>query len=245
MAFRLSSYMPSTTALTYNFELRFLSAATDYNVFAFIDFNNNDNPDFGEPSAQFGQTKAFGNIRISADHLLNLINDILDLSRIEAGRFEVRLGQVDLRQLASECAVGVAPLLNAGVELRQLLEPVPSLRTDADRLRRVLTNLLGNAAKFTEQGTITLSVRPADQGIEVVVADTGVGIPAEELPYIFDEFRQVARKGSTAQEGTGLGLAIVEKYVGLLGGRIAVESTVGQGTRFIVRLRDYPEAKAS
>jgi signal transduction histidine kinase len=190
------------------------------------------------------QYRNLANIRISADQLLALINDILDLSRIEAGRFEVRLEQVDLRHLAAECAEAMAPLLRSEVELRQLLEPVPSLRTDPDRLRRVLTNLLGNAAKFTEQGSITLSVRPADSGVELVVADTGVGIPAEELPYIFDEFRQVARKGSTAQEGTGLGLAIVKKYVDLLGGRIAVESTVAQGTRFVLRLRDYPATKA-
>jgi signal transduction histidine kinase len=189
------------------------------------------------------QYRNLENIRISADQLLVLINDILDLSRIEAGHLEVRVEPVDVRQLVSECAVAVAPLLQPGVELVQQLEPVPTLRTDPDRLRRILTNLLGNAAKFTHRGRVTLSLRPVAEGVELGVADTGIGIPEEELPHIYDEFRQVARKGSTAQEGTGLGLAIVKKYVDLLGGRIAADSRVGEGTRFVLRLSDWKPGK--
>ncbi|MFA6111592.1 MAG: two-component regulator propeller domain-containing protein [Candidatus Latescibacterota bacterium] len=184
------------------------------------------------------QLRNLENIQTSAGHLLTMINEILELSRVESGRLEVRPQQVDLKQLAMECAAAVSPLVNPAVELRQELAETPSLRTDPEILRKVLMNLLGNAVKFTTQGSITLSVQPADEAIEIAIADTGVGIPAADLPLIFEEFRQVARQGSAAKEGTGLGLAIARKSVELLGGTIAAKSEVGQGTRFTVRLRD-------
>ena len=185
------------------------------------------------------QYRNLESIHLSADHLLSLINDILDLSKVEAGRIDIKPEQIDLKRLAQECVVSVESLLKPGVELKQELADVTPVRTDADRLRRVLMNLLSNAVKFTETGSVTLSMRTANGGVEVAVADTGLGIPPEELPHIFDEFRQVERQGGGREEGTGLGLAIAKKSIELLGGEIEVESEVGQGTKFVLSVRDY------
>jgi signal transduction histidine kinase/ligand-binding sensor domain-containing protein len=178
------------------------------------------------------------NIEASSNNLLSLINEILDLSRIEAGRIEIKPADVDLKQLAQECAVAVEPLVKEGVELKQMLTEISTIHTDAELLRRVLMNLLSNAVKFTEVGNITLALRPIDAGVEVAVTDTGVGIPPEDLPHIFEEFRQVNREGAEAQ-GSGLGLAIVKKTVDLLGGAIQVESEISQGTTFTFSIGDY------
>ena len=181
------------------------------------------------------------NISISADNLLALINDILDLSRIEAGRSEIQLDDVNLSQLSGQCAASIESLVPAGVELRLELDPVPPVRTDADRVRRVLMNLLGNAVKYTEAGHITLSLKRVTGGVELAVTDTGAGIPAEDLPHIFDEFRQVERRDKK-REGSGLGLAIARRSVELLGGTIRAESREGVGSTFTVRLIDAPMA---
>ena len=186
------------------------------------------------------QLRNLENIDTSAHNLLNLINEILDLSKVEAGRIEVRPQPVDLQQLATECAAAIEPLIQAEVQLVQDIEAVPSLRTDGEILRKVLMNLLGNAVKFTDAGSITVSVQPVDDQVEISIADTGMGIPPEDLPYIFEEFRQVERQGSTEKEGTGLGLAIAKKSVELLGGTISAESEVGKGTVFTLRIKDYP-----
>ena len=177
-------------------------------------------------------------IETSSNNLLALINEIMDLSRIESGHIELKPTDVDLAQLANECAVSVEPLVKDGVEFQRDLQKVPAIRTDREILRRVLINLLGNAVKFTEAGSITLSVYAAENGVEVSIADTGVGIPPEDLPHIFEEFRQVNREGAEAQ-GSGLGLAIVKKSVELLGGTIQVESKVSRGTAFTFRIGNY------
>ena len=176
------------------------------------------------------------NIQTSAQTLLKLINEILDLSRIEAGRVEVQPAEMDLAALANECATAVESLVPAAVELKRELAPVPLLTTDPDLLRRVITNVLGNAVKFTDTGSITLSVRADNGNLTLIVADTGPGIPAKDLPYIFEEFRRVEGQ---RQEGSGLGLAIVKKTVDLLGGSIEVESEVGRGTTFTLSIGDY------
>jgi signal transduction histidine kinase len=179
------------------------------------------------------------NIETSSNNLLNLINEILDLSRIEAGRVEVKVAEVDVQSLAQTCAVSIAPLVKDGVEFHQELQAVPTLATDGDLLQRVLMNLLGNAVKFTESGRITLSVQPVEDDVEVSVADTGVGIPEEDLPYIFEEFRQVDREGGAEAQGSGLGLAIVKKTVELLGGTITAYSEEGRGTTFTFTMGNY------
>ena len=182
------------------------------------------------------QLRNLENIQTSSGNLLNLINEILDLSKVEAGRIEVRPRDVDLKRLAGECAASVAPLVQPGVELIERFVEVPAVCTDPDVLRKVLMNLLGNAVKFTAQGAITLSVKPVDGQVELSVADTGLGIPAADLPFIFEEFRQVERQGNPEREGTGLGLAIARKSVELLGGTISAASEMGKGTTFTLRI---------
>ena len=176
------------------------------------------------------------NIQTSSERLLDLINDILDLSRIEAGRIELQMRETQLQPLVSECVDALAPLVKPGVELVRQIETTPPIETDPDRFRQVVMNLLGNAVKFTDEGSITVSLRTTDGGVELCVADTGVGIPPEDLPHIFDEFRQVERQGGEQTEGTGLGLSIARKIVELLGGEISAQSEVGKGTAFAVRL---------
>ena len=184
------------------------------------------------------QLQNLENIETSAQNLLALINEILDLSRIEAGRVEVHAEDVNVQQLIAECTTSVAPLIKPEVELIQDLADAPALHTDADLLRRVIMNILGNAVKFTEAGSITLALKAADKGIELSITDTGPGIPAEQLPHIFDEFRQVEGAVKT-QEGSGLGLAIVKKTVKLLAGTIRAESTIGEGTTFTLQINNY------
>ena len=176
------------------------------------------------------------NIEKFSGNLLNLINDILDLSRIEAGRIELNAPPTDVRTLANECADALESIVKPGVELRRELSDVGQITTDPDRLRQVVMNLLGNAAKFTDSGHITLSLAHNNGATELTVADTGIGIPPEDLPHIFDEFRQVERQGGEQSEGTGLGLAIAKKTVELLGGEITASSAIGRGTTFAVRL---------
>jgi len=188
------------------------------------------------------QFRNLENIQISADSLLSLINEILDLSRIEAGRIDLEPEVVDLGELVGECITSVAPLVRPEVELVPDMDDVPPINTDADRIRRVVMNLLGNAVKFTEEGSITVSLKAMDEGCELSVADTGVGIPAEDLPHIFEDFHQVERQVGEKVEGTGLGLAIAKKSVDILGGTISAESEVGRGTTFALRIRDYEPA---
>ena len=178
------------------------------------------------------------NIQTSADNLLILINNILDLSKIEAGRIDITPEDVDLRQLVSNCVTSV--LVKPAVRLEEQIEETGSVHTDADLLRKVVMNVMGNASKFTERGSITVSAKPVDGWIELSVADTGPGITADDLPHVFDEFRQVDREGGAGQEGTGLGLSIAKKSIELLGGSISAESEVGAGTTFTLRIRDYP-----
>ena len=187
------------------------------------------------------QFRNLDNIRVSADNLLTLINDILDLSKIEAGRIDLNPEDVDLKQLATECIVSVESLVKSGVQLRREMEDVNAISTDVDRIRRVVMNLLSNALKFTEEGSITVSLKAVDRGVEFSVADTGLGIAAEDLPHIFDEFRQSEGQGEAKEEGSGLGLSIAKKSVELLGGAIEVESEVGKGTKFTLRIADYEE----
>ncbi|MBT4610981.1 MAG: HAMP domain-containing histidine kinase, partial [Gemmatimonadetes bacterium] len=154
--------------------------------------------------------------------------------------------KVDPDVLVRECTAAIQPLLQDGVEIKTDVDYEGTLMSDPDRLRRGLMNLLGNAVKFTQSGSVTATLR-RDEGETVLsVADTGVGIAADELPHIFDEFRQVARKGSSAQEGTGLGLAIVKRSVELIGGRVSVDSVEGEGTMFTIRVRDLqPQGEAA
>ena len=177
-------------------------------------------------------------ILLSAEHLLTLINDILDLSKIEAGRMEVNATSFALEPLIELCLHTVEPMVKSeGLYLMQELESgLPSLSTDQDKVKQILMNLLSNAVKFTTEGTITVTARSQDGTIAIAVADTGIGIPPEALARIFEEFRQVDSSITHQYGGTGLGLSISRRLAQLLGGDITVQSTVGVGSTFTVTL---------
>ncbi|MBI2505832.1 MAG: response regulator [Candidatus Latescibacteria bacterium] len=174
----------------------------------------------------------------SAEILMNLINDILDLSKIEAGKLEIQPERFPVKALVEGCLSTMTPMVKSGVELRaEVSGDLPPVYTDLSRLRQILINLLSNAAKFTEKGNITVAARPAGPDhFALSVTDTGIGIPAQALDYIFEEFRQV--DGSTTRKygGTGLGLSISKKLAQMLGGTIQVESEVGKGSVFTLTL---------
>jgi signal transduction histidine kinase/DNA-binding response OmpR family regulator len=183
------------------------------------------------PERQYGNLEK---ILASANHLLGLINDILDLSKIEAGRMELRPVEFVLEPLVDQCLRTVEPMVRSGrVQLIKEIEPgLPPLFSDQDKLRQILFNLLSNAAKFTEAGTITLTARRSGDALAVAVADTGIGIPADQLELVFEEFRQVDSSSTRQYGGTGLGLSISRRLAQLLGGDITLASTPGVGSTF-------------
>jgi signal transduction histidine kinase len=191
---------------------------------------------FGELNDK--QTEYVEVIMESGRHLLSLINDILDLSKVEAGRMELELTAVDLRRLIDDALILVRE--RAGrrtIALAQVVDrDVGAVSADERKVKQVLLNLLSNAIKFTpEGGRVDVRATRRDAEVEVAVRDTGVGIAPEEREMVFEEFRQV---GSSAakQEGTGLGLTLCRKFIELHGGRIWVESKVGEGSTFTFTL---------
>ncbi len=177
-------------------------------------------------------------VLISAEHLLNLINGILDLSKIEAGRMEVFAESFKLAEVIRIATSTVEPMLKDGrVRLvSEIAQEIPLLNTDRDKLKQIILNLLSNAAKFTEQGEIKVSAWRENGSLKLIVSDTGIGMKKEALDYIFDEFRQVDMSTTRKYGGTGLGLAIVKKLVNLLGGEIVVESEESKGSKFTITL---------
>jgi signal transduction histidine kinase/DNA-binding response OmpR family regulator len=177
-------------------------------------------------------------ILISSDHLLQLINGILDLSKIEAGRMEVRPTAVDLHQLVGSCLRTVEPLVKS--DRLQLVvdlpDELPVLLTDEEKLTQILINLLSNAIKFTEAGTVTISARCRGDTISIAVSDTGIGIAQEALELIFEEFRQIDSSSTRRYGGTGLGLSITRHFARLLQGEVGVQSVVGAGSTFTVTI---------
>jgi signal transduction histidine kinase/CheY-like chemotaxis protein len=175
----------------------------------------------------------------NARHLMSLVNDVLDLARIDVGRIVLSRDQMDMAALVIEATAMVREYVEAkGLELRlQIEQDLPLLWLDRLRIRQVLLNLLVNAARFTEQGSIEVSVQRQGDDLRVAVRDTGRGIPEERLPQVFQEFvgGEADEGGSTAPQGwpsTGLGLPISKRFVELHGGRMGVESTRGAGSTF-------------
>jgi signal transduction histidine kinase len=180
-------------------------------------------------------------MRNNTDRLARLVTDLLDLSRIEAGRVELRRTPVPVQRIIQEVAENLLPMA-AGKGLSLVTIPTDAtpllVFADRDKLQQVLINLIENATKFTPTGgCITVSVRNAgEQFVEIAVEDTGEGIPAAEQEAVFDKFHQVHRTGQGKPQGTGLGLTIAKSLIELHGGRIWVESEVGRGTRFVLTL---------
>jgi len=188
---------------------------------------------FGELNEK--QAEYTSDILTSGQHLLSLINEILDLSKVEAGRMELELASFDLplaidnaRTFVRERAVkhGIALDIDVDDRLGEYLG-------DERKIKQILLNLLSNAVKFTpEGGRISITANKTDNGAEISVSDTGIGIPPAEQAMIFEEFRQVGGNYAHKKEGTGLGLTLAKKFVELHGGKIWVESEVGKGSTF-------------
>jgi signal transduction histidine kinase len=192
---------------------------------------------FGEVNPK--QAQYLRNIHSSGTHLLSLINDVLDLSKIEAGKMELELSRFDLRaalessivlireramkntvQLALECADGVGEWI-----------------ADERKFKQIMLNLLSNAVKFTPQGgRITVRAERQEEHVEVAVTDTGIGIKPEDQELVFQEFRQASGSYLKKTEGTGLGLALARRFVELHGGKLTLHSEVGIGSTFVFTL---------
>jgi signal transduction histidine kinase len=178
-------------------------------------------------------------IERGARRLMHTVNSVLDLAQLESGEGGVEVGPVDLAAEAGAVRDALAPLADAkGVALRLDRPPAPVwVQAEAGALARLLNNLVGNALKFTDEGTVRVVVRAGGGRPALVVRDTGVGIPASFLPHLFDEFRRARTGSSDRHGGTGLGLAISRRLVEVMGGTITVESAENVGTEFTVRLR--------
>jgi signal transduction histidine kinase len=177
-------------------------------------------------------------ILASGQHLLALINSILDLSKIEAGRVEVHPGHVGLAPVLEQCARTVEPLVktDAVTLVKEFDGALPEMYVDEEKLRQIVINLLSNAVKFTERGTIRLHAQAANGSVSVAVADTGIGIAADKLDLIFEEFEQADASSTRVYGGTGLGLAIARRLARIMGGDIRAQSTLGGGSTFTLTL---------
>lgn len=173
-------------------------------------------------------------IRDAGRHLLGLINDVLDMSRIEAGQTRVHREPIHPAELARAVGAVARPLVegNGNRFVLELDTQLPLLETDSSKLRQCLLNLIGNAAKFTQDGVVTLRVQRVDDAVLWTVSDTGIGISPEALHRIFDAFVQAEDDIDRRFGGTGLGLALTRQLIELLGGRIEVESQLGAGSSF-------------
>jgi signal transduction histidine kinase len=196
---------------------------------------------FGELNDK--QAEYTDDILTSGQHLLSLINEILDLSKVEAGRMELELATFDLplaidnaRTFVRERATRHGINLDVTVDDR-----LGDFVGDERKIKQILLNLLSNAVKFTpEGGRIGITARQADGAVEISVSDTGIGIAAEDQPKIFEEFRQVGSDNAKKVEGTGLGLTLAKKFVELHGGKIWVTSEMGKGSTFTFTLPEKP-----
>jgi PAS domain S-box-containing protein len=186
------------------------------------------------------QEEALSRMHTASQHLLELVNDVLDLAKIEAGRMPVHLESVDVTDVIREVSQTIEPMVRRkNLEYRVELAPdLPRLETDGTKVKQIVLNLLSNAVKFTHQGYVAVRACVASDGEEVVieVQDTGIGIREEDLPKIFEDFRQVDQSSTREYGGTGLGLSITKKLLHLLGGTIQLESRLGAGTTFTVSL---------
>jgi signal transduction histidine kinase len=201
-------------------------------------------------AARFGTEKALEPLRrvnAAGTHLLSLINEVLDLSKIEAGKLELNPERINLARLIDE-VVGTAGQLAEKNQNRLIVEAqenVGALKADAMRLKQILLNLLSNACKFTKVGEVALRVRKVADGrdwVELAVADTGIGLTAEQQAKLFQDFTQADSLTARRYGGTGLGLALSRKLARMMGGDVTVTSELGKGSVFTVRLPGSAES---
>jgi signal transduction histidine kinase len=196
---------------------------------------------FGEVNDK--QADYLKDIHSSGRHLLSLINDILDLSKVEAGRMDLEPSTFDLASALSNAMTLVRERAQQhGIVMGQQVDPnLGEITADERKFKQIVLNLLSNAVKFTpDKGRIDVSARREDDNIVVAVHDTGIGIAPEDQAAVFEEFRQVGANYKSKQEGTGLGLALTKKFVELHGGRIWLESETGKGSTFTFTIPIHP-----
>ncbi len=184
-----------------------------------------------------GNTEAAADLRrieLAGKHLLSLIASVLDISRIEARKIDLAIRPCRLREVIESVHATVSPLVAADARMEVSEVPDLELVTDEDKLRQILINLLGNACKFTASGEIRLEMRQVGAEVEFVVSDTGIGMSEQQLERLFEAFYQADSSPRRRHDGAGLGLAISRAYIEALGGRIAVHSSPGVGSRFTV-----------
>src|SRR5438309_10675904 len=185
------------------------------------------------------RTEFLRNIHSSGQHLLGLINDILDLAKIEAGKMDLHAEEMPVAQALQEVTAILEPMARQqGLQLRMVgAADAGVIKADRSKFKQVLYNLLSNAVKFTPApGTITVSVKDSSEQLTVSVEDTGIGMKAEDLPKLFREFEQVDASYTRRYQGPGLGLALCRRFVEMHGGRIWVESQFGKGSTFTFTL---------
>ncbi|MGE5280559.1 MAG: sensor histidine kinase, partial [Deltaproteobacteria bacterium] len=184
------------------------------------------------------QDRFLGIARRNLDRLYALINDILDLSKLEAGKMKMAIAPANVEQMVAEVCSSLGSWANSkSIQLNKFVAAdLPMVAMDADRIVQVLNNLVSNALKFTPQGgtvTVEARLRPGGQHAEFSVQDSGIGIAPEDLGRVFEKFLQVGERRHTDVSGTGLGLSIAKEIVEHHGGRIWAESEKGQGARFV------------
>jgi signal transduction histidine kinase len=190
------------------------------------------------------QMRYLNHISAGGKQLLNLVNEILDLSKIRAGLMELSIEQVAVDEVVDQCTAQIRPLADfkeivLGVDVEAGLKAA----ADPHRLEQVLLNLLSNAVKFTpERGSVWIRGWPANGHAAISVSDTGIGIPPEEQARVFEEFTQVDQDGIAPRQGTGLGLAVSRRLVDLMEGKLTLESEPGRGSTFTILLPTPPPA---
>jgi signal transduction histidine kinase len=187
------------------------------------------------------QEKILGIARGNIERLTRIINDLLDISKIEAGRIELKKDIIDIGDLIGQVVFSFGPKAKEkGLELRMNIprEKV-EIYADKDKITQVLTNLIGNALKFSEKGYAEVSLRELEDKLECAVSDTGLGISSEDIPKVFDKFSQFGRSPGSGEKGTGLGLSIAKGIVEMHKGNIWFESELGKGSKFIFTLPKY------
>jgi PAS domain S-box-containing protein len=184
------------------------------------------------------QVDNLSKILVSAEHLLGLIDEILDLSRIDAGAVEIELGPVEVIDLLQEVADSFEPLLDqTRVQMDVGVDPqISTVVTDREKLKQILLNLFSNAVKYTDEGTVAMRARTVDGRLHIDVVDTGLGLSEDEVGRVFDEFHRSDSSLARERRGTGLGLTISRRLARALGGDITVQSRYGVGSQFTLEL---------
>lgn len=189
------------------------------------------------------QEKQLNIVQDSAHHLLALINDVLDISKIEAGQFEISSEEFNLRDSITSCVTRISPLAEKKhIQLSSFISPeVDTVISDKRRVEQVILNLLSNAVKFTEKGKVTIESHVKKDMLIISVQDTGIGMKPEQLGLIFQPFRQLDSGITRQHEGTGLGLSICKRMIEIMGGKIWVTSEWGKGSTFTFSLPSRKE----